>query len=155
MDSPQVIFWHPITSDSTSAVVTPIVMSAVLPAVTATVRQFDTGYVRGLTKTATGYELTIDRVVPSLDGSIININPATYSYPITDAVGFSGASIPAQCYGSSGNCGVDYLIAQIAKGPHPADGSWAVSGSLVYLEIYSPGVYEPIFTTASPFHPGS
>src|SRR6266516_1919677 len=80
MTGPQIAFWHSITPQSDHALVTGIVDSAVLPPQTDPHRQSDIGYIRQISKRPDGYHLRLDRVVPNLDGTVTNINPATYDY---------------------------------------------------------------------------
>jgi hypothetical protein len=152
MSTPQVVFWHPLTAVSTAAVVATAVDSAVLPAVTNAHRAYDVGYIRGVTKQADGYHLQIDRVVPNLDGTVINVSPGTFDYLIY-GIGFAGAPEPPVCVGpDTSGCTNEYLLAQFKKGPHPADGSYAIDGA--YVELTMPGdnnAMEPLFSSPRAF----
>ena len=131
MTGPQIAFWHPITAQCGHAVAAGIVNSAVLPPQTDAHRQLDVGYIRQVSKRVDGYYVRLDRVVPNLDGSVININPATYDYRLDGLVSMSGT---ARCdrWGNL-DCNMSYLLSQFTKGVHPADGSLAVDGAFAYL----------------------
>ncbi|HZC51516.1 MAG TPA: DUF4232 domain-containing protein, partial [Mycobacterium sp.] len=139
MTAPQVAFWHPITQQSDHAVLAAIVDSASLPPQTDPRRQSDVGYVRQISKQANGYHLRLDRVVPNLDGSVTNLNPATYVYRLDGLVAIP-KSTPVSCeqWGNL-SCNLAFLLRQFAKGPHPADGSLAVCGAYVYVAAEAGG----------------
>ena len=80
MTGPQIAFWHAITAQSDHALLAGIVSSVVLSPQTDRHRQYDVGYVRQIFKRTDGYHLRLDRVVQNLDGTVINVNPATYDY---------------------------------------------------------------------------
>ena len=139
MTGPQIAFWHPITTQCGHALAAGIVDSAVLPPQTDPVRQFDVGYIRQISKRADGYYVRLDRVVANLDGSVTNINPATYDYRLDGLVSIPGTTKCEQ-WGNLA-CNMSYLLSQFAKGPHPADGSPAVDGAFAYL-IYDGARYQ-------------
>jgi hypothetical protein len=116
-------------------VIEQIIDSARLPAEVDARRQMDEGYLRGLTKLADGYHVTIDRVVVNLDGSVTNVNHATYDYRLAGSLVTNGDS---PCSG----CNVmDDVYRQYRKGPHPADGSKPIDGAFVTLTSnYAPNV---------------
>jgi hypothetical protein len=144
MSAPQVVFWHPITRDSSSALAAAIVASAQLPAVTDERRQFDEGYITHMSVTAGHYRVTINRVVVAVDGTIIDHNSATYSYPLDGAWGMTGGVQP--CGGRLQDCSMSGIYLQYLRGPHPAtgtpvDGSYvqlAQTGSGYELDFFSP-----------------
>jgi hypothetical protein len=127
MSSPMIAFWHPLSTESPSALAKQIVDSAALPAEVDSRRQMDEGYLRTLTKRADGYHVTIDRVVVSLDGSVTNRNQATYDYSLSGALAMSANS---PCEGCTG---MDEVYQQYLKGLHPSDGSKPVDGAFVRL----------------------
>jgi hypothetical protein len=124
MSAPQIAFWHPITNGSTHAAAAAIIASAVLPPVTDTSRQFDEGLLKALIHTPAGYRITIDRVVGNLNGTLINNNPATYTYALSQGLGESGPWTFTS---------MDQVLAQVRKGTHPADGTPPLAGA--YVEI--------------------
>ena len=139
MTGPQVAFWHPITEQCGHALAAGIVDSAVLPPQTDSARQFDVGYIRQISKRADGYYVRLDRVVPNLDGSVTNLNPATYDYRLDGLASIPGMDRCDQ-WGNLA-CNMSYLLSQFAKGAHPADGSLAVDGAFAYL-VYDGARYQ-------------
>lgn len=146
MSAPQVVFWHPITPDSSSALAAAVVESARLPAVTDGRRQFDEGYITHMSVTADRYRVTINRVVVSADGTIIDHNPATYTYPLDGEFGMGGGVEP--CAGRPQDCTMSGIYLQYLRGPRPATGT-PVDGGYVQLSWTGNG-YELDF-----FNPGS
>jgi hypothetical protein len=132
MTGPQIAFWHSITSQSDHALVAGIVDTAMLPPQTDPHRQSDVGYIRLISKRADGYHLRLDRVVPNLDGTVINLNPVTYDYRLDGFVSITQPRDRCDQWGDT-SCNMAYLLSQFAKGPHPADGSQAVDGAYVLL----------------------
>jgi hypothetical protein len=145
MTGPQIAFWHSITPQSDHALVAGIVDSAVLPPQTDPHRQSDIGYIRQISKRPDGYHLRLDRVVPNLDGTVTNINPATYDYRLDGDVTIPQPRDRCDRWEDQG-CNMAYLLSQFAKGPHPADGSQAVEGAYVHLRYV--GAYEVAFGDA-------
>ncbi len=139
MTGPQIAFWHPITPQSDHALVAGIVDSAVLPPQTDPHRQSDVGYIRQISKRLDGYHLRLDRVVPNLDGTVTNVNPATYDYRLDGLAAIPHARDRCDQWGDL-SCNMAYLLSQFAKGPHPADGSQAVDGAYVFLVNEGVGV---------------
>jgi hypothetical protein len=141
MTKPQIAFWHPITPQSSRALVSGIVDSAVVPPQTDPQRQLDQGLVRQISQRSGAYYLRLDRVVLNLDGTLINHNPATYEYRLNGSVG--GATLPRgpdRCdWWTDRSCNMAWLLSQFAKGPHPADGSFPVDGAFVDLAKTSGG----------------
>lgn len=139
MTSPQVAFFHQITSQSGHALVAGIVGSAVLPPQTDSRRPVDVGYVRQVSRQADGYHLRLDRVVPNMDGTIINRNPATYDYRLNGLLSVPGLD---RCdrWGDL-SCSMAWLLGQFAKGPHPADGSFPVAGAYVLVDQEAGGYH--------------
>jgi hypothetical protein len=129
MSAPQVVFWHPITQQSSPTVAAAAVASARLPVVTDGRRQFDEGYVTGMSLVAGHYRITINRVVESADGTIIDHNPATYSYALDGYVAMGGGVRPCATYP---NCDLASLFAQYRRGPHPSTGT-PVDGAYVQI----------------------
>ena len=145
MTGPQIAFWHSITPQNDHALVAGIVDSAVLPPQTDPHRQSDVGYVRQISKRPDGYHLRLDRVVPNLDGTVTNINPATYDYRLDGLVTILHARDRCDRWEDEG-CNMAYLLSQFAKGPHPADGLQAVDGAYVHLRYVR--AYEVAFGDA-------
>lgn len=143
--APGVAFWHPLTPASTHDDVLRAIESATIPARTSLVRIADVGYLRSLVHRADGVHVTIDRVVASLDGSVINYNPATYEYRIVPSSGSNGAD----CARYLTACSAAQLVAWFAKGAHPADGSAPLAGRLV--DVYGGADGTMSFATLSPF----
>ena len=150
MTSPQVAFWHQITAQSGHTLVSGIVNSAVLPPQTGAQRPYDVGYVRQVSQRSGGYYLRIDRVVPNLNGTVINFNPATYEYRLGGFVG--AAALPKSCdWWTNRTCALAWLLRQFAKGPHPADGSFAVHGTYVEISRHHNG-FDLMFTEPLRYH---
>ena len=124
MSDPQIAFWHPLNSLSTHAVASAVVASALLPPVVKTARQLDEGLLKSLTRSSTGYRITIDRVVVRLDGTLIDNNPATYTYKLSQGVTESAPWTFRT---------LDQVIAQVGKGPHPTDGTRPLANA--YVEV--------------------
>jgi hypothetical protein len=127
--TPGIAFWHPIRAGSSHDDVLRAIESATIPARTSLARIGDTGYLRSLVRRADGVHVTIDRVVESLDGSVINYNPATYEYRVVPRPAPGGVSLNCATYLTE--CSAAQLTAWFAKGPHPADGSAPLAGRLV------------------------
>jgi hypothetical protein len=133
MTGPQIAFWHAITAPSDHPLLAGIVSSAVLPPQTDPRRQYDVGYVRQISKRTDGYHLRLDRVVQNLDGTVINVNPATYDYRLSSPVDISKPTLDRCDHWENLTCTMSYLLSQFPKGPHPTDGSLAVDGAYVDL----------------------
>jgi hypothetical protein len=135
MSSPMIAFWHPVSAQSSTALIEQIIDSARLPAEVDARRQLDEGYVQGLAKHADGYHVLIDRVVVNLDGTVTNVKHATYEYRLDGSLVTNGDS---PCQG----CNVmDDVYRQYRKGPHPTDGSKPIDGAFVRLASnYAPNV---------------
>jgi len=127
--APSVAFWHPINAASTRDDVLRAIESATIPARTNTAPSGDTGYVRSLVQRADGVHVIIDRVVESLDGTVINYNPATYDYRV--AIYTGGRAPNVSCTKYLPECTGRELLARFAKGPRPSDGSQPLDGALV------------------------
>ncbi|SDI92097.1 hypothetical protein SAMN05444157_0806 [Frankineae bacterium MT45] len=148
MSDPEVMFWHPITDRSTTAQVSTILRTAVLPTVIDAHRTFDEGILRGVSKKSDGYHVIIDRIVWAPDGTLLNANPQTYDYLVTfwsppRLTKIASCDHPG--YGES--CPVDALLTQFQKGPHPADGSSAIAGQYTQLVHLTGNDYELLFFT--------
>jgi hypothetical protein len=146
MSAPQVVFWHPITRESSSAVAAAVVGSAQLPVVTDERRQFDEGYITHMSVSAGHYRVTIDRVVVSVDGTIIDHNPATYSYPLEGGYATTGGVEP--CGGSQQDCSMSGIYRQYLRGRHPPTGT-AVDGTYVQLSQTGSGYELDFFSPRS------
>jgi hypothetical protein len=81
--APSISFWHAVTATDTHAEFVSMVGAAVLPAVADKRRVNDAGLVSSLNATPHGGYVVIDRIVPALDGSLINHAAATFRYPLT------------------------------------------------------------------------
>jgi hypothetical protein len=151
MSSPMIAFWHPVSAQSSTALIEQVIDSARLPAEVDARRQLDEGYLQGLTKHADGYHVTIDRVVVNLDGSVTNVNHATYEYRLAGSLVTNGDSPCSGCQG------VDEVYQQYRKGPHPSDGSKPVDGAFVTLTsnfaANVDGGYELDLSPIRPFQP--
>ncbi|MEO8888357.1 MAG: hypothetical protein ABI301_08100 [Jatrophihabitantaceae bacterium] len=137
--TPQISFWHPLAGATDEAAVQLAVVHARISGTVRTGRADDVGHVRAVTAVdKTHVRIAVDRIVLSLDGSVINHNPATYSYRVITNDGASAG----QCAADIVNCSAAQLLAQFAKGTHPADGTEALAGAIVRLLPYNDGTLQ-------------
>lgn len=145
MSAPQIVFWHPLTTQSSHGTVAAVVASATLPPVSDPRRQFDTGYIRSITHEADGYHFGIDRVTVGLDGKVINTSSATFDYVVSTLSETGGTAPCGIVNDTSSSCDLAGVLAQFGKGLHPSDGTVAVDGA--FVEVSADGsAYDVLFT---------
>ena len=128
LTTPSVAIWHPLSWGWDDTVVAGVVGSAGIAAKGLTQgRTVQLGYVRNFVVRHGRPYITIDRAVLSLNGHMMNHNPATYTYALSRSRAYSG------CPHFIGNCSTAQLVAQFRKGTHPADGTHRFDGRLVQL----------------------
>lgn len=129
---PSISIWHPLHWNWDDDVAATAAQGAVVSGRGMTEgRRIEVGFLRGLTLRNHHAWATIDRVVLSLSGAVLNHNPATYVHRLRTGESFSG------CPRFITNCDAAQLVAQFDKGRHPADGTRPLAGRLVELDNYA------------------
>ena len=125
---PSVAIWHPFhwTYDDTVAAKIVSTVRVVAKGLDQRVTN-ELGYLRNLTLHNGHAYATVDRVVRSLNGRMINHSPATYTHRLDRHRGYPG------CRRWLIDCSAAQLRAQFLKGTHPADGTRPLDGRLVQM----------------------
>jgi hypothetical protein len=136
---PSITLWHPIRADASDLAAAHAVGSARIGGRHLTYgRNADTGRVRNVWAHDGHAFISVDRVVVSLDGTLINHNPTTYDYRVSAP---RHDTTPAACRHYLEGCTAGQLVAQFHKGVHPSDGTHALDGRVVSLYRYEQGAF--------------
>ena len=143
---PSIGLWHPLSWGRDDAAAAKAAASVRVSGTVTTKRIWDLGRVRDVQVSDGHAYVTLDRVVPSLDGRLIDRNHKTYRYRLYTP---SSGTRWAECLRDWSQCSATQLRRQFAKGTHPADGTRALAGRLVLAAQIDPGRYPQLLRPAA------
>lgn len=137
---PSIGLWHPIRGDASDQATTAeaVASAHVAGRHLSHGRSEDTGRVRNVWAHDGRAFVSLDRVVLSLDGSLINHSPTTYDYRVFAS---RHDTDHAACRRYLEGCTAHELVAQFRRGLHPSDGSRPLDNRLVSLYRYGKGPF--------------
>jgi hypothetical protein len=132
LTTPSVSIWHPMRWKTDDEAAATAAGSAKITGRRTAGRTSDIGYVRNVTVRSGHAYVTIDRVVPSLKGKVINRNHATYTYRLRTPSHLAQGDEPCSSYWP--DCTAGQLRAQFRQGAHPAGGTKRLAGRLLRID---------------------